>query len=329
MKVLLIGGTGVISSAVVKESISRGYETYILNRGNKKVALPEEVKVLTADVNDAEAVKAALGDLTFDVVADFIIFTKEDAVRDVALFGKLAKQFVFISTAAVYDKANGRLPVTEDVAASNLNWGYSRGKIEAEHYLNDCYGYDGLPITVVRPSQIYDETFVPVGISRQGGFFPVLDRIQKGKPVIVHGDGTALWEVTFNTDLAKPLVSLFGNSHAIGETYHITANEPLTWNQITTYIAKAMGCEVKIAHISSAAICKEAPGLGERLMHDHFHNNVFDNSKIKAICPDYNPQVRFEDGIKKTIAYVMAHPERYKANEAFDAWCDEMIEKYL
>lgn len=330
MKVLLIGGTGTVSTSVVKECVARGYEVYTLNRGNHKVDLPPETNFLIADVTDAESVKRAIGDLTFDVIADFIVFKEEHAQRDYTLFKDICKQFVLISTCAVYSKTTNRLPVTEDTLAANLKWDYPRGKIEAERFFIDRYGYDNFPITIVRISQIYDDTFVPFPVTADNGygFYPVIDRIKKGKKVIVHGDGTALWNLTCSSDFANGFVSLFGNKHAIGEIFQITSDELLDWNQIVNYAAEAFGYKANIAYIPSNIISKEDPLAGPRLMNDHYHNNMYDNSKIKKICPDYHSRTLFYDCMCRVAKYLGAHSEKCIVNDAFDQWCDMMIEKY-
>ena len=286
MKVLLLGGTGTISSAVSQAAISHGWETYVLNRGNRPGAMVEGVELLKCDINNQEKVRSLIKGQIFDVVVDFIAFTQPDIERDYRLFGDTTNQFILISTAAVYDKRTNRPFITESTPASNTGWQYASDKIHCEKFLFDKYSNEGFPITIVRPSQIYDKASVPVSVPSNSGFYPTINRIKQGKKIIVHGDGTALWTPTFSSDFAEGFMGLLGNPHAIGEVYHITSDENLTWNQITEALAVALGYEVEIVHVASDTLVKMRPDLEGRLLFDSAHCNIFDNTKIKKQCLD-------------------------------------------
>lgn len=328
MKVLLLGGTGMISSAVAQEAISQGWETTILNRGNRLNAMVKCAQLMICDINDEETVRSLIQGQFFDVVVDFIAFTQSDIERDYRLFGDATNQFIFISTAAVYDKRTNRPFITESTPASNTGWQYARNKIQCENFLLDKYNYEGFPLTIVRPSQIYDKTFVPVSVPSNIGFYPTINRIKQGKKIIVHGDGTALWTPTFSSDFAAGFMGLLGNTHSIGEIYHITSDENLTWNQITAALASALGCEAKIVHIASETLVKTRPDLEGRILFDSAHCNMFDNRKIKKAVPGYYAKIRFDQGVRMAVDYIEANVISYKPDPDFDQWCDTVIEKY-
>ena len=325
MKVLLLGGTGTISSAVVREAISEGWETTILNRGNWPGALVEDAQLLKCDINNEETVRDAIQGQVFDVIVDFIAYSQPDIERDYCLFHDATSQFIFISTAAVYYKRSNRPYINEGTPATNIGWKYSREKIACENFLFDKYGRDNFPITIVRPSQIYDGVSVPV--PGNSAFYPTIRRIRQDKSIIVRGDGTTFWTVTFSSDFAAGFVRLLGSPQAIGEVYHITSDENLTWNQITVALATALGCEAKIVHIPSEALVKMRPDLEGRLLFDSVHCSIFDNTKIKNGVPRVFAKTRFDQVVRIAVDYIEATEHSYKAELEFDWWCDEVIEK--
>ena len=225
MKALLVGGTGTISMAITKKLVAEGHEVWLLNRGNRGAELPEGVNVIVADISNEEKTKEMLGDMTFDVVADFIVFTVEQAERDFRLFNGKTRQFMYISSASAYQKPVGNYIISEKTPLANPYWEYSRNKIACEDYLMKLYREEGFPVTIIRPSHTYDERSVPLGVHGDKGSWQLVKRMLAGKPVIIHGDGTSLWTMTHNTDFAKGYVGLMGNPHAIGEAFQITNDE--------------------------------------------------------------------------------------------------------
>ncbi len=324
MKVLFIGGTGTISSACSQLCVERGIELYLLNRGQTTTrSIPEGANVLTGDIRDTSAIKNILKDQTFDVVVDWIAFTPDHIEADIELFRGRTGQYIFISSASAYQTPPASLPVTESTPLDNPYWDYSRAKIACEERLMRAYREEKFPITIVRPSHTYDKTKLPVQ-----GRYTVIDRMRRGKKVIVHGDGTSLWILTHHKDFAKGFVSLLGNHHAIGEAYHITSDEVLTWNQIFHILASAAGTEAKIVHIPSEIIATFDPEWGAGLLGDKAHSMIFDNTKIKRIVPDFAATIPFSQGAREILAWFDADQARRIVDEQFDQLVDRMIEAY-
>ena len=326
-KALFIGGTGTISMAITRQlAAEKEWELYLLNRGNRKEELPEGVKVICGDVSDEEATKKALGDMKFDCVCDFIGFVPMQLERDYRLFRGRTKQFMYISSASAYQKPVGDFRITEGTPLANPYWEYSRNKIACEDLLMKWYREDGFPVTIIRPSHTYDERNVPMGVHGDKGSYQVLKRMMEGKPILVHGDGTSLWTMTHNSDFAKGFIGLMGNVHAIGECYQITCDETLTWNQIYQAIADVLGVEYKPYYVSSDFL--DAAGKYDfrgGLIGDKANCVVFDNTKLKRAVPGLSMNVRFEQGVRKIIEYVLSHPECQVEDPEFDAWCDKVI----
>jgi nucleoside-diphosphate-sugar epimerase len=328
MKILFIGGTGTISTAISKLLITQGHDLYLLNRGKRNDILPDGARALIADVNDEVKVAALIKDLDFDCVADFIAFVPEHLQRDYRLFGYKTKQFIFISSASAYQKPLSDYRVSEATPLANPYWQYSRDKIACEDYLMKLYREEGFPVTIVRPSYTYDERSVPLGVHGKKGTWQVLKRMMEGKPVIIHGDGTSLWTMTHNSDFAKGFVGLIGNIHALGEAVQITSDETLTWNQIYQCIAHTLNVPLKAVHIASDFLAAVGPSdFYGGLLGDKAVSVVFDNAKLKRLVPDFVATKRFDQGIKDTINYVLAHSELQQSDEEFDKWCDNLIEK--
>ena len=328
-KALFIGGTGTISMAITRLlAKDEEWELYLLNRGNREGELPEGVKVLRGDINNERQVLEALGDLQFDSVCDFIGFVPAQLERDYRLFRGRTKQFMYISSASAYQKPVGDYRITEGTPLANPYWEYSRNKIACEDLLMKWYREDGFPVTIIRPSHTYDERNVPMGAHGDKGSYQVLKRMMEGKPILVHGDGTSLWTMTHNSDFAKGFVGLMGNVHAIGECYQITCDETLTWNQIYQAIADALGVEYKPYYVSSDFLDAAGPyDFKGGLTGDKSNCVVFDNTKLKRAVPGLCMNVRFEQGVRRTIEYVLSHPECQVEDPEFDAWCDKVIEE--
>ena len=328
MKALFIGGTGTISMAITRLLASKkDWEVYLLNRGSRRAEVPETVRWIQADISDEEAVRQALGGMKFDCVCEFIGFVPAQVQRDIRLFTSRTKQYIYISSASAYHKPAKDYRITEGTALANPYWQYSRDKIACEDILMKAYREQQFPVTIVRPSHTYDNRNVPLGVHGNNGSFQVLKRMLEGKPVIIHGDGTSLWTMTHNSDFAVGYVGLMGNPHAIGEAFQITNDETLTWNQIYQAIADALGVELKAYHVSSEFLATVSDyDFTGSLIGDKANCVVFDNSKLKRAVPDFHPTVRFEEGIRDTIANIMAHPELQKEDPEFDAWCDRVID---
>jgi len=321
LKVLFIGGTGVISSACAPRVLAAGHELAVLNRGNTSTRpLPPEVEQLTADVRDSAATRAALGGREFDVVVDFVAYTTDHVQSDVDSFADRTGQYVFISSASAYQKPPRRVPVTESTPLHNPYWQYSRHKIACEELLVQAYRERGFPVTIVRPSHTYDRTSLPI----DGGWTQI-DRMRRGQPVVVHGDGTSLWTLTHHADVAKALVGLLGNTRTIGEAYTITGDDVLAWNQVFTILGHAAGAEPQLVHVPSDIIASVDPEWGAGLLGDKAHSMIFDNSKVKAIVPDYVATIPFEQGAREMIAWRDEDPARRVVNDKLNATIDALI----
>jgi nucleoside-diphosphate-sugar epimerase len=325
MRVLFIGGTGFISTAVSRQAIAKGFELYLLNRGVRPVHLPGSHS-LTADVHKPEDVRAALQGLEFDVVVDWIAYAPDDIERDLALFRGRVKQYVFISSASAYQKPPAHYLITESTPLYNPYWEYSRNKIACEERLMQAYRDEGFPVTIVRPSLTYDPNF-PIAIGGWG-CYTLADRLNKGRPIIVHGDGSSLWVVTHADDFGRGFLGLLGNGRALGHAFHITSDEVLAWDQIYQTIAEALGVEAKIVHIPSDFIARVAPQLAGSLLGDKTWSVVFDNSKIKAFVPGFQASIPFRDGIRRTLAWFAADESRRRIDEAVNAEMDRILKVY-
>ncbi|RKI79789.1 SDR family oxidoreductase [bacterium 0.1xD8-71] len=331
-KALFIGGTGTISTAIVKRLAGdAAWEVWLLNRGNRKRVVPEGVHQIIADVNDEQDVAEKIKDLTFDAVCEFIGFTVKDVERDYRLFHGKTRQYIYISSASAYHKPAAGYVITEGTTLANPHWQYSRDKIACEEFLMRKYREEGFPVTIVRPSHTYDERNVPLGVHGKNGFWQVIKRMMEGKPVIIQGDGTSLWTLTFNEDFATGYIGLMGNRHAIGEAFQITGDETLTWNQIYATIADALGMELNAYHVSSDFLAAVGDPCGYdfegSLIGDKAVSVVFDNSKLKRAVPDMRTTIRFDQGVRIALDYVLSHPEEcQKEDPEFDAWCDKVIE---
>lgn len=329
MRALFIGGTGTISSAVVRRlAEDKMWEVWLINRGNRKDTVPAGIHQIICDINDEKAVTDAIGDMKFDVVGEFIGFTVSQVERDYRLFKDKTRQYIYISSASAYNKPAASYVITEGTALANPYWKYSRDKIACENYLMERYREDGFPVTIVRPSHTYDERSIPLGVHGSKGSWQVVKRMMEGRPVIIHGDGESLWHLTFNEDFAIGYTALMGNRHAIGESFQITGDEVLTWNQIYQTIADALGVELNAYHVSSEflASCGPQYDFEGSLTGDKAVSVVFDNSKIKRIAPDMKTNVPFSRGVRIALDYILDHKECKVEDIEFDRWCDRIIE---
>ena len=322
MKVLFIGGTGIISSACSREALKQGIELYHLNRGKSHRKI-DGAKTIIADIRDIGTTREVLSEYNFDVVVNWINFIPEHVKADVELFKDKVDQYIFISSASVYQKPIIRLPITEDTPLENPFWQYSRDKIACEKYLMQEYKTSGFPVTIVRPSHTYDNTLLP---SDWG--YTVLDRIKKGKKIIVHGDGTSLWVLTHNSDFAKGFVGLLGRQEALGQAYHITSDELLPWNRIYELLAEASGCKPNFVHIPSCVIAQYDERMGMSLLGDKTYSVIFDNSKIKSLVPHFSANISFAEGVGDIVRWYAEHPKFQVIDEKTDALIDKIIDNY-
>lgn len=329
-KALFIGGTGTISTAIVRRLAKKdNWDVYVLNRGNRTEVIPEGVNLIKADINDEADVLSKIGDTVFDCVCEFIGFTVPQVERDYRLFKDRTKQYIYISSASAYHKPAASYVITEGTALANPHWQYSRDKIACEEFLMTKYKEENFPVTIVRPSHTYDERNVPLGVHGKKGFYQVIKRILEEKPVIIQGDGSSLWTVTWNDDFATGYIGLMGNPHAIGEAFHITSDESLTWDQIYQTIADTLGKPLHAYHVSSEFLSAAGDKYGfdfeGSLTGDKSVSVVFDNSKLKRAVPSMATNTCFAEGVKIALDNVLSKPELQVEDPEFDAWCDRVI----
>jgi nucleoside-diphosphate-sugar epimerase len=324
LKVLFIGGSGIISSACSRLAVEQGIELFVLNRGaTLDRPLPAQAVVLRGDARDPASVRSAVAGRDFDAVVDWVAFTPEHVQADISLFRGRTAQYVFISSASAYQTPPARLPIVESTPLRNPFWSYSRGKIACEDLLLAAYRDEGFPATVVRPSHTYDKTLMPF----EGGW-TTLGRMRQGKPIIVHGDGTSLWTLTHHMDFARGFVPLLGHPRVLGEAFHITSDDVLTWDQIANTLAAAAGLIADIVHVPSDVIAAADPEWGAGLLGDKAHSMVFDNSKLRTVVPGYRPAIRFEQGAREIVAWYGEDPSRQQINAHLDALMDKLAESY-
>jgi nucleoside-diphosphate-sugar epimerase len=322
IKVLFIGGTGNISTSVSRLCVEKGYSLTLLSRGMSDRTIPG-AETIQADIRDSEAVKAALGNRKWDVVADWIAFHPAEVQRDIDLFRGKTGQYIFISSASAYQKPASNYVIRESTPLSNPYWEYSRNKIAGEELLLKALREEGFPGTIVRPSHTYD-TIIPLAVGG-GSEYTTVERIKNGLPVVSHGDGTSLWTVTHSEDFAKGFVGLLGNPRAIGQAFHITSDEALTWDQILCTIGAAVGREPQIVHMPSDVLCQLDPKYTGELLGDKSWSVVFDNSKIKSLVPSFICTVPFHIGIRRTLAWFQADPKRMKVNPETTAFIEKTV----
>jgi nucleoside-diphosphate-sugar epimerase len=319
--ILYIGGTGTISAACVRRSVALGHDVTVLNRGSGRRPIPGEVRVLEADVRDRAAVREAVGDAEYDVVADFLSFTPDHVANALDVFEPRTGQYVFISSASAYEKPPRRVPVTESMPLRNPFWQYSRDKIACEDVLVAAHRERALPVTIVRPSHTYDERLLPT----LGGWTDIA-RMREGKPVVIHGDGTSLWTITHSDDFAVAFTGLLANPAAVGDAFTITGSHAPTWNQIYGWLADAAGvAEPDFVHVASDTIAAFAPDLGPTLIGDKAHSMVFDASKVTGLVPEFRTTITFDEGARRILAHYDAHPDEQRVDAERDALFDRIV----
>lgn len=328
MRILIIGGTGTISSAITRQLAASGQDLWLLNRGTRKQEVPAGVKQIVADISNEEEVERLLGDMQFDAVCEFIGFVPEQVERDIRLFKGRTRQYVYISSASAYNKPASNHVINEGTTLANPYWEYSRNKIACEELLMKEYRENAFPVTIVRPSHTYCERSVPVSVHGPKGSWQVLKRMIDGKPVVVQGDGSSLWTLTWNEDFARGFIGLLGNPKAIGEAFQIMSDESLTWNQVYKCVADALGVAFHPYYVSSEFLAAVAPkeyDFTGNLLGDKSVTVVFDCSKLKRVVPGFQATTRFHEGVRRCVDYLLSHPELQVEDEEFDAWCDQVI----
>jgi nucleoside-diphosphate-sugar epimerase len=324
LKVLFIGGSGVISSACAERAVDLGIDVSVLNRGRTSIrALPAAVRQMQGDIRDPSSARDAIAGHEFDAVVDFVAYTPEHVQADMDLFAGRTGQYLFISSASAYQKPVGRLPIVESTPLRNPIWPYSQAKIACEELLVRAYRAEGFPATIVRPSHTYDRTSVPCDAG-----WTAIDRMRRGKEIVVHGDGTSLWTLTHHADFAKAFVGLLGHPQAIGDSFHITSDEVLTWNQIHEILGAAAGAEPRIVHVPSDAILAVDESWGQGLLGDKAHSVIFDNTKVRALVPDYVATIPFSVGAREIVAWHDEDPARRDVDERMNDVMDRLVDRY-
>jgi nucleoside-diphosphate-sugar epimerase len=326
MRVLFIGGTGNISTACARLAIEQGIDLYLFNRGHSTDLPLDESHFIRGDIRDGRWAAKTLKTFAFDVVVDWVAYKLKHVETDIELFSQKTGQYIFISSASAYQKPPAHYRITESTPLDNPFWQYSRDKIVCEARLSQEYRAKGFPITIVRPSYTYGETWIPCVVAGHG--YTIVDRIRKGKKVIVHGDGQSLWTMTHNSDFAKGLIGILGNAKAIGESFHITSDEVLTWDQIFAAIGAAAGVEPELVHIPSELINAFDPETGAGLLGDKAYSVVFDNAKIKRFVPGFEATVPFAEGIRRSVAWFDADESRKAADQDRNRMMDRIIEAF-
>jgi nucleoside-diphosphate-sugar epimerase len=326
--VLFIGGTGLISSECAALAARQGWEVCVLNRGHR--AAPEGTTGIVADIARPEEVRAAVGGRWFDVVANFIAYKPEDVARDVDLFwGRCGSgrkgQYVLVSSCACYQKPPGNYRVDERTPLLNPFWGYAQLKIACEEMALKLHRERGVPVTIVRPSLTYGVSRIPAAYHNSAYSWTTAQRFLTGKPVIVHGDGTGLWQITHAADFAKGFVGLLGNAAAIGEAFNITTDEVLRWDEILTIQAELLGVKANLIHIPTDFIARFDPAKAAGLYGDKCHAQVIDNAKIKRVVAGFAATMGFREGLAGTLAWFRADAARQAVDAAHDALADRIV----
>ena len=329
MKILMIGGTGTISSAITRQLAAAGHDLWLLNRGTRKSEVPAGVRQIICDIDDEKTVLDNIQDEMFDAVCEFIGFVPAQIERDIRLFRGRTSQYVYISSASAYNKPAANHVITEGTTLANPHWQYSRNKIACEELLMREYREHAFPVTIVRPSHTYCERGVPTSVHGPKGSWQVLKRIMDGKPVIIQGDGTSLWTLTWNEDFARGFIGLLGNPKAIGEAFQIMSDEQLTWTQVYQCVARALHTTLKPYYVASEFLAAVAPKEWDfegNLLGDKSQTVIFDCAKLKRAVPGFQATMRFDEGVRRSVGYLLSHPELQIEEPDFDAWCDRVIE---
>lgn len=322
-RILIIGGNGIISGSVTRLAVKQGMAVTLVNRGTSTTRPPiDGVESMIGDADDAASLRAAVGTREFDVVVNFRAFTPAQVRADVELFSGRTGQYVFVSSASAYQKPVAHLPIVEATPLRNPFWEYSRNKIACEDLLVAEYRESCFPMTIVRPSHTYDSTLIPLD-----GSWTALDRLRRGVPIVLHGDGTSLWTLTNARDFAGAFVGLLGNPHALGAAVQITSDESLTWNAIAGLLADALGVEARIVHVASETLAKHV-NYGDGLLGDKAHSVVFDNSRVKSLVPGWQAIIPFSSGAREIVEWHLADPARRVVDAGLSATYDRLVAQF-
>ncbi|HEY2674162.1 MAG TPA: NAD-dependent epimerase/dehydratase family protein [Rugosimonospora sp.] len=322
LRVVFLGGAGMIASACAAEAVRAGVDLTVVTRtGGGRWPVPDGARQVRADVRDPAALREALGGADHDVVVDWVGYSPADVARDVDAYAGRVGQYVFISTASVFSRPVPQLPVTESSPRRNNAWPYPKDKLDCETLLEAAYRERDFPVTIVRPAHVYDRTVVPVLAG-----WTAVDRMRRGRPAVVHGDGTSLWNLTHSGDFARAFVPLLGNQHALGESVNVTSGEILTWDQIHQALAAAAGAPPRLAHRSSETIETEIPNWGPVLRHDFAHSLFFDSTKLLRLVPGFASRVPFSAGAREIIEWYDADPARKRVDPILDAAFDRLVD---
>ncbi|MGR3867064.1 NAD-dependent epimerase/dehydratase family protein [Streptomyces graminifolii] len=321
MRVLFLGGAGMIGSAAAARAVDRGFDVTIVTRSEPARQVRDGVRQLRADVRDPAALRAVLADEEFDSVVNWVGFTPDDVRAHPELFTGRTGQYVFISTCSVFGRPVPNLPITESSPRRQPVFGYARDKIACELLLEDAHRSGGFPLTIVRPFHTYDRTVIPVLAG-----WTAIERMRAGRPVVVHGDGTSLWSLTHAGDFARAFVALLGLDHAVGESVNVVSGDILTWDQIHLTLAAAAGVRTPVLrHRASESIALHVPGWGEVLEHDFRHSMLFDTSKLRSLVPAFVPEVSFSQGAREVLTHYDAHPELRSVDDKLDRAFDALL----
>jgi nucleoside-diphosphate-sugar epimerase len=315
-RVLFVGGTGQISLPCVAEAVQAGHEVTVFNRGQSDVPLPPGVSVIAGDIKDP-ASSRQVGERQWDVVCQFMAFTPEQLAQDIAVFAGRVGQYIFISSASVYEKPARHYVITENTPAINPFWKYSQDKIACETLLR---GSEGLPWTIVRPSHTV-RTGLP---TMMGPADTIVQRMLDGKPIIVAGDGATPWTLTRSADFAVPFVRLFGHPGALGEVFHITSDRAYTWDAIHEAIAAGLGVEARIVHVPTDTLVRFNPEWEGPLRGDKSWSALFDNTKIKHLVGDFECAEVLETVLEEPLGHLR---QRLGAGLTVDKAFDSLVER--
>lgn len=327
MKVLMIGGTGLISTAVTKHIIEQKMDLYLMNRGQRKHDI-KGAKFITCDINDEACVKEALSNHYFDVIVDWIAFTVDHVKRDYRLFKDKTKQYIFISSASAYQKPLPYLPVTEEIPVINKYWTYSQQKADCETYLRSIKD-PKFNVTIIRPSHTFDERSLVFQLKPYQSPFTMISRMLNEKPIIIPDQGNSKWTLTSNQDFACAFVDVLGNKDTYQQSYHITSEKVFTWNEIILKMYDALNKEPNIIYIPTDFILKHFPEFKGDLYGDKKDDSIFDNSKIKSVSPNYRSQISYLDHIPYVLNQYLRKSQLQTIDENFIKRYDELISDYL
>lgn len=331
MKVLFIGGNGNISWQCVQQALNLGYEVYEINRGatlNTRRKIQSGVYKIDCDVRDVTKMKMLLEGTAFDVVCDFICYNGEDAKRDVELFKDHTKQFIYISSEAIYERKGAKLPFTEKskITLEEKAGDYVKGKIGGEKVFNSAYQKEGFPITIVRPGYTYD-VIIPNPVGHN--CFTASKKYLEGYPILIFGDGQNRWTFTHSEDFGKAFVGLFGKKKAIGETFQIMAQESYSWNEVADILFDSLKIKnKKVIHIPYEESLSINYFQSRDLVEQRLMDSLFDTTKVRKLVPEWNFNISLEEGIKRAYQWLFEDEVRRRINPIYEKNLEELYQKY-